>query len=165
MHSLASDAKPSCLTKHSLCSRSMYLKKLISMAADSARVTCNIFLLLKQFTCNSWTSLYMYVITITVINLELVSEIEGYTTAVLTRAIWVCRGQYSTLTYDDCQAEYYSTIGCYFMENFAFYKSCFAICNNVTSRSIQEEKCRAYCNGRYCCREALSLRPETVKEL
>ena len=164
MHSLASDAKPSCLTKHSLCSRSTYLKKFISMAADSARVTCNIFLLVKEFTCNR-TSLYMYIITITVINLELVSEIEGYTTAALKTAIWVCRGQYSTLTYDDCQEEYYSTIGCYFMENFAYYKPCSAICNNVMSRSIQAEKCRAYCSGRYYCREALSLRPETVKAL
>ena len=164
MHSLAPDAKPSCLTKHSLCSRSMYLKKFISMAAYSARVTWNIFLLVKEFTCIR-TSLYMYIITITVITLELVSEIEGYITDTLTTAIWVCRGQYSTLIYDDCQGEYYSTIGCYFMENFAFYKPCSAICNNATSRSIQEEKCRAYCNGRYCCREALSLRPETVKAL
>ena len=96
-----------------VCSRLTHLKKVISMAADSAIVNCNIFFLVKQFTCDSWTSLYMYVITITVINLELVSEIEGYTTDTLTTEIWVCRGQYSTLTYDDCQGEYYSTIGCY----------------------------------------------------
>ena len=60
---------------------------------------------------------------------------------------WDCTGRYSSLTYQDCQGQYYDTSGCYFLEHFAQYRPCAQICNDDVVHSIDEEKCRAYCSG------------------
>ena len=62
---------------------------------------------------------------------------------------WHCEGPYSKLTYQDCQEPYYDSEGCDFLEHFAQYRPCAQICNNVVVHSIDEEKCRAYCDGVY----------------
>lgn len=79
---------------------------------------------------------------------------------------WFCSGDYSTLTYNDCQGNYYNTTGCYFIENFSQYRPCSAICNDVAYNSINEEKCRAYCDGECCwCWNSLFLpMPKTTKD-
>ena len=59
-----------------------------------------------------------------------------------------CQGHYSKLAYQDCQGNFFNTTGCYFLENFAQYRACASICNNVIVGSLDEEKCRLYCTGK-----------------
>ena len=59
-----------------------------------------------------------------------------------------CQGNFSKLTYQDCQGNFFNTTGCYFLENFAQYRACASICNNVIEGSLDEEKCRLYCPGK-----------------
>ena len=60
-----------------------------------------------------------------------------------------CTGSYSHLTFTDCQGAFYNSTGCYYLEDFAEYRPCSAICNSVTPGSLDEEKCRTYCPGKW----------------
>lgn len=80
--------------------------------------------------------------------ISLAVECNPGTTSSSLQPTWHCTGQYSDLTYRDCEGWYYNTTGCFFLEHFAQYRACATICNDVIVHTIAEMKCRSYCPGK-----------------
>ena len=57
-----------------------------------------------------------------------------------------CRGNYSNLTYDDCQGKYHNNqAACYHIPMHSQYKPCAGICNNRLYPSRAATKCHGVC--------------------
>ena len=57
-----------------------------------------------------------------------------------------CSGDYSTLTYDDCQGKYHDNqAACYHIPMHSQYKPCAGICNNRLYPSRAATKCQGVC--------------------
>ena len=107
--------------------------------------TFGILHLIINHALNFLTSRFLMIVTIILLsdtntNVECSTFSEDYK--------FDCQGHFSKLTYQDCQGNFFNTTGCYFLENFAQYRACASICNDVIEGSLDEEKCRLYCPGK-----------------
>ena len=72
---------------------------------------------------------------------------------------WKCSGPETEYTARDCEVDKKKMTSdlCYFLPHFQQYRPCSGICNSVMFGSVDEDRCRAYCSGRWNRNISLAL--------